>query len=267
MWWRKNLAGERAAARRHSGEGLRLQRGPSISEGTDYAPLVDPNLNPTPGNFDIWHMPPTISVPPGSRLAVGTTVSADYYTVIPIGGSQVMQVGVCLSEPDVQQWVEANIQAMTSVFPSGTGVFLGYDEMRQMNTCELCQSLNLTAGQLLAQNVGQTWTTIQGVAPGVQGYVWGDMFDPLQNATDAYETEDPVIGDIAGSWLGLQPGFIIMNWNLGNLSSSLSWFAGLPGGAPHAFHRSLPGTTTAVTAQRRRRPSSKAPRVSPGSSG
>jgi hypothetical protein len=51
-----------------------------------------------------------------------------------------------------------------------------------------------------------------------------------------------VEGDVSGSWLGLQPGFVIMNWNLGNLPSSLGWFAGLPnGGGPHAFQQIIAG--------------------------
>ena len=44
------------------------------------------------------------------------------------------------------------------------------------------------------------------------------MFDPNHNATPTYQYDYPVEGDLTGSWLGLQPGFIIMNWNLGNLA-------------------------------------------------
>lgn len=207
-------------------------------EGTDYSMISDPSLNPSPGNFDVWHTPPTVTVPTGSALAVGSMVSIDYYTIIPLDGGQ---VGVCLSEPDVQAWVGANITAMTQVFPPKTGIFLGYDEMRQVDSCELCRSKNMTAGQLVAWNVGQTWATISAVTPGVTAYVWDDMFDPNHNATASYQYSYPVEGDLTGSWLGLQPGFVIMNWNLANLTTSLSWFAGENAGSTHSFQQIIAG--------------------------
>ena len=207
-------------------------------EGKDYSMISDPSLNPSPGNFDVWHTPPTVKVPAGSALAVGATVSIDYYTIIPLDGGQ---VGVCLSEPDVQTWVGANITAMNQVFPPKTGIFLGYDEMRQVDSCELCRSKNMTAGQLVAWNVGQTWASISAVTPGVTAYVWDDMFDPNHNATATYQYSYPVEGDLTGSWLGLQPGFVIMNWNLQNLTTSLSWFAGKAPGSSHSFQQIIAG--------------------------
>jgi len=212
--------------------------GTTYTEGKDYAAISDPSLNPSPGNFDVWHTPPTVSVPAGSALAVGANVSIDYYTIIPLDGGQ---VGVCLSEPGVQDWVQANITAMSKVFPAKTGIFLGYDEMRQVDSCELCRAKNMTAGELLAWNVGQTWSSITAVTPGVTAYVWDDMFDPNHNATASYQYAYPVLGDLTGSWLGLQPGFVIMNWNLGNLTKSLSWFAGKQAGNTHAFQQIIAG--------------------------
>jgi hypothetical protein len=212
--------------------------GTTYTEGKDYATISDPNLNPSPGNFDVWHTPPTVAVPAGSSLAVGATVSASYYTIIPLDGGQ---VGVCLSEPGVQDWVKANITAMAKVFPPKTDIFLGYDEMRQVDSCELCRSKNLTAGELLAWNLGQTWSTITSVTPGVTAYLWDDMFNPNHNATASYQYAYPVEGDLTGSWAGLLPGFIIMNWDLGNLTPSLSWFAGKQAGAPHAFQQIIAG--------------------------
>jgi len=130
---------------------------------------------------------------------------------------------------------------MTQVFPPKTGIFLGYDEMRQVDSCELCRSKNMTAGQLVAWNVGQTWATISAVTPGVTAYVWDDMFDPNHNATASYQYSYPVEGDLTGSWLGLQPGFVIMNWNLANLTTSLSWFAGENAGSTHSFQQIIAG--------------------------
>jgi hypothetical protein len=212
--------------------------GKTYVEGTDYAMVVDPNLNSSPGNYDVWHAPPVIGVPAGSSLAVGATVNMSYYTIIPLDGGQ---VGVCLTEPDVQSWVQSNITAMAKVFPAHSGVFLGYDEMRQVDSCELCRSKNVSAGELVADNVKQTWANVTAVTPGVTGYVWDDMFDPNHNATATYQYSYPVLGDLTGSWLGLQPGFIIMNWNLGNLTKSLTWFSGTESAQPHAFQQIIAG--------------------------
>jgi hypothetical protein len=212
----------------------------TYAEGTDYAQVVDPALAAHPGTYDPWHTPPTVSVPAGSKLTTGQTVSMDYYTVVPEIG---WEVSSCLSEPAVQQWNHDNAAALAKVFPAGTGVFLGYDEMRQGDSCELCRSKNQTAGQLLADNLQQTVQTLQGVW-GAQTtfYLWDDMFSPYHNAVnDYYDVE----GDLSGSWAGLPPGAVIMNWNLGQLTKSLKFFSGADTSAtpaqPHAFEQIIAG--------------------------
>ena len=222
---------------RRGGTPLRVYdaSGTTYTEGTDYAAISAPALAAHPGTYDYWHTPPTVTLPAGSTLQLGHTVSIDHYTVIPsISGD----VGVCLTEPSVQTWMAANAQVIQQIFPAGTGLFLGYDEMRHMNTCELCRSKNLDAWPLLAANVQTTWQTLLGVMPGSQGYVWSDMFDPNHNAVNDYYF---VQGDIAGSWAGLPPGIIIMNWNLGNLAKSLTWFSGTQAGQPHGFQEIISG--------------------------
>ncbi|MHB8416456.1 MAG: carbohydrate binding domain-containing protein [Myxococcales bacterium] len=212
--------------------------GTAYTEGQDYAPIVDPNLSPSPGNYDYWHPPPVIAVPGGSKLQLGQTVSVSSYSVMPL--SPTGQVGICLSEPAVQQQLQQRMTLIAELFPS-QAVFLGYDEMRQVNSCELCRSQGLTAGGLLAWNVGQTWATITAVLPNAQGYVWSDMFDPHHNATATYQDEYPVEGDLTGSWAGLPDGITVMNWNLGKLAQSLGWFAGQQAGQPRGFPQIIAG--------------------------
>ena len=50
------------------------------------------------------------------------------------------------------------------------------------------------------------------------------MFDPYHNAVKDYYL---VRGNIAGSWLGLDPSVIMANWNEGHRDESLTWFAKL----------------------------------------
>jgi hypothetical protein len=208
----------------------------TYTEGTDYANVVDPALAAKPGTYDPWHTPPSVAVPAGSKLAVGKAVSMDYYTVVPQIG---WEVSACLSEPAVQQWNHDNAVALAKVFPAGTGVFLDYDEMRQGNSCELCRSKNMTAGQLLAWNVEQTTQTLQAVwGAATKFYFWDDMFNPFHNAVaDYYDVE----GDLSGSWAGLPPGTTIMQWNLGDLAHSLGFFSGSDPRQPHAMEQIIAG--------------------------
>jgi len=191
-----------------------------FAEGTDFAPVADPLLAAHPGSYDGYHAPPTVTLPAGTQLAAGRRVALDHYTVVPIAG---WQVGACLTEPAVQQWVSANAAKLDGLFPANAGLFLAYDEMRHMNSCAACRAKSLTAGQLLAWNVQQTVQTLEAVRAGRQYYFWSDMFDPNHNAHDDYYF---VEGDIAGSWQGLPADAIIMNWNLGGLAASFGWFAG-----------------------------------------
>ncbi len=56
------------------------------------------------------------------------------------------------------QFMVYNIENVSSIFPENTGYFLGYDEMRQMHSCELCAAAQPTAGSLLAWHVGECST-------------------------------------------------------------------------------------------------------------
>jgi hypothetical protein len=212
----------------------------TYAEGADYATVADPALAANPGTYDPWHAPPTVAVPNGSTLQVGATVSMDYYTVVPEIG---WEVSACLTDPDVQTWNTSNAQALASVFPAGTGVMLGYDEMRQGDSCEECRATNLTAGQLLAQNVQQTVATLDAVyGAGTTYYFWDDMFSPYHNAVDDYYD---VEGDLTGSWMGLPPGSVIFNWDLGGLAQSLKFFSGTDATPtppqPHGFQQIIAG--------------------------
>jgi hypothetical protein len=226
---------------RRNGTPLKVYDGAmTYAEGSDYAKVVDPALAAHPGTYDPWHTPPVVTVPSGSKLTDGATVSMDYYTVVPQIGWEVTS---CLTDPAVQKWNDSNAKALAAVFPKGTGVFLGYDEMRQGDSCEECRAKGLTAGQLLAWNVEQTVATLDGVwGKGTAYYFWDDMFSPYHNAVPNYYD---VEGDLTGSWQGLPPGTVIMNWNLGDLTKSLTFFSGTDKSVtppqPHAMQQIIAG--------------------------
>jgi len=206
---------------RRSGAPLRIYHPDSkmeLVEGMDVEPIRDPNLTANPQGG--YHEPPSPQLPPGTRLKPGDKVAIDFYAMQPAFGHQ---LNLCLTEPAVQAWDLENARTIAAVVPPKTGFFLMYDEMRQMNSCALCRSRHLSAGELLAWHASETIRRFEALRPGSSIYVWSDMFDPYANAHDHYFL---VEGDLAGSWKGLPPAVTIMNWNQEHLRESLKWFSG-----------------------------------------
>ena len=99
------------------------------------------------------------------------------------------------------------------------GYMMSHDEIRTLNQDEACRRRNLTAGQILADNV----RACRALLKPAKAYVWNDMFDPYHNAKDNYYL---VRGTLAGSWEGVPKDALIMNWNSGKPKESLAFFAG-----------------------------------------
>jgi hypothetical protein len=199
-----------------------------FKEGRDFNYVCDPVLSAPQTVFrDLYHAPVHVTLPPGTRLHPGQTVAMDYYAAFPIPGDQ--QMAMCLTEPAVFRWVENNARAAKTVLPAGGEILLGYDELRQANSCAGCRSKHMTAGELLAWNVNKTVGIYHQTMPGTPLWVWNDMFDPAHNARANYYY---VEGDLAGSWKGLPAEVGIVNWNLSHLRQSLEWFAGTNAAQP-----------------------------------
>ncbi len=206
-------------------------------EGTDFNPILDPQL--VSGAYypfsNFYHTPVTVTLPATTSLAPGQKVAIDYYAVQPI--AQNADVGICLTETGAQKWLQQNAQAIVNNMP-GMNYMLSYDEMRHMDSCGSCKAKNMTPGQLLGWHVTNTASLYQSLAPSASLYTWSDMFDPYHNAVDHYYL---VEGNIAGSWAGVPANFKIMNWNLGNLTNSLTWFSGLNLQQPTAYKQVIAG--------------------------
>ena len=207
-------------------------------EGSDIDPIADPQLAsgtlyPFKG---FYHTPGTVTLPATTSLQPGQTVAIDYYAVQTVQTDG--DVGVCLTEPGAQNWLQQNAQAVFANTPPGMSFLLAYDEMRHMNSCATCKAKNLTPGQLLASHVASTYNLYHSLAPSASFYIWSDMFDPNHNAVNNYYF---VEGDITGSWTGLPANLTVMNWNLGNLTNSLTWFSGLNSQQPTRFKQVIAG--------------------------
>ncbi len=210
----------------------------TFNEGTDFNYVSDRQMSSARDPFyNEWHTAPTVTLPAGTNLKPGQVVGMDSYSIFPVPGGE-HQVGLCLTEPGVMNWLTKNAQAIDSVLPPTGGYFLSYDEMRQMDSCGGCKAKNMTPGQLLAWHVQQSTQVYRAAGPNAPLYVWSDMFDPYHNAVNNYAS---VEGDLKGSWQGLPSDITIMNWNLGNLTNSLKWFAGKNSAQPVAFKQIISG--------------------------
>ena len=188
---------------RRSGTPLKVyDQSQTFQEGTDFEPIT--------------HTTSTVRIPPASRIRDGQDVSIDYYSVTTIEGEG---VGVCLSDPQVQQWAAFNARTVSDLLPTDSPLFLQHDEMRHMNSCASCRRMQMSAGQLLAWSLRRLIPSL----PSRSLYIWSDMFDPWHNAHDHYYY---VEGDLAGSWKGLPQNVTVMNWNNGpHRRSSLEFFS------------------------------------------
>jgi hypothetical protein len=207
-------------------------------EGSDYNPVLDPDMHaPTkPAFHNVFHWPPSMTLPAGTQLTPGQIVAADFYAVFPMTANT--QTAVCLTEPAVYKWLGQNARAVKKALPPESAILFSYDELRQANSCFACRSKNLTAGQLVAWSIGKTIQIYQNAIPSAQLFVWNDMFDPYHNAHDGYYY---VEGDLAGSWKGVPAEVSIMNWNLDHLTESLTWFSGRDPRQPTAHRQIIAG--------------------------
>ena len=182
-------------------------------EGKDYEPIVDPQLGNKPykGEYKSWHEPPVIRT---RGIADGTELRISWYHPAIIYDGQ---VSCCPSEPKTMELLADEAKRLKAAF--GTrGYMMSHDEIRTLNWDEACTKRGLDAGQILAVNVRACTKLLEGST-----YVWSDMFDPHHNAVagDYYL----VRGSLAGSWEGLDPSVVIMNWNFGKRDQSLQFFA------------------------------------------
>jgi hypothetical protein len=180
--------------------------------GQDYEPIVDPRMGNKPwkGEYTAWHEPPIIrtKLPDGTKLRVSW-----YHPAIIYDG----QVSACPSEPATMELLADQAKRVKEAF-GARAYMMSHDEFRTMNWDEACMKRNMDAGQILADNVKQCAKLLEGS----RVYVWSDMFDPYHNAVKDYYL---VRGDLSGSWEGLDPSVVIVNWNFGKRDQSLKFFA------------------------------------------
>ena len=204
---------------RRPGAPLVVQKedGPILTEGHEFARVVDPNMGTHPwnGSYDIWHESPIIKtgLPDGTRLRVS------WHHAMTVHDDQAM---ICPSEPRTIELLRDQARRMHAAW-GAKGYMMSHDEIRVFNWCQACQRRNLDAGAMLADNVKTCIRILRETNPAGKIYVWSDMFDPNHNAHRDYYL---VRGDLTGSWEGLDKDVIIVPWYFDKRKESLGFFAG-----------------------------------------
>lgn len=223
LWWRNPRLEECAPVNvlRRPGAPFIVREeasGRELREGEDFEPYADPKLgrNPYAGEYQPWHEPAPLRVP---GMPDGTRLRVSYFHPHVIHDHQVC---ACVSEPAFMRLLERQAADVFRLWQAKSHM-MSHDEWRVLNWCQACVSRNLTPGQIAASNIRECSAILRAAAPGARQFVWSDMFDPHHNARPSYYL---VNGDLAGSWEGLDPEVVIVNWNSGKAAESLRFFAG-----------------------------------------
>jgi hypothetical protein len=189
-------------------------------EGRDFETWEYPQMGrvPFPGSYEIVHPDPPIVLTPDSRIRDRQRLRVSYYHTRRIVDTSVC---CCLAAEELFEHLERQVRFMHDLFAPRT-YLMNHDEIRLAGWCELCNSPDVTTGDLLAANVRRCTRIIRDVNPEAEILVWSDMFDPFHNAVDNYWYTR---GTMRGSWEGLDPGVVIANWNRGHPRESLTFFA------------------------------------------
>ncbi len=203
---------------RRPGAPLVVQRenGPALTEGVDFAAFKDSSMGVYPWNgcYDVYHTPPQLQV----NATNGTRLRASYSHAVTVYDDQAM---ICPSEPATTNLLWDQARRVHAAFHA-SGYMMSHDEIRILNWCPACQQRHMDAGAMLADNVQTCANILRQVNPGGQIYVWSDMFDPFHNAHANYYL---VRGNLANSWLGLDPQLVIVPWYLDARTNTLQFFS------------------------------------------
>jgi hypothetical protein len=149
------------------------------------------------------------------RRPDGTVLTAAWQHAAIVNGSQ---VSCCVSQPGTWVALADEARRMRALWGPGRYLMM-FDEIRALGGDSACVRTGRDAGTILADAVRRSAALL----PLDTLYVWGDMFDPTQNAVPGFFL---VRGNLRGSWTGLADRVGIVNWNSPRARESLHFFAG-----------------------------------------
>jgi hypothetical protein len=182
------------------------------TEGKDYAPLIDAQLNPYKDDQEAL----PLKVLPGGAIHEGDKLKVSWYHSMVINDSQVT---ICMAEPEVYQIIDHEVKLLAEHLQPRS-VLLNMDEIRMGGTCKACQGRDM--GELLGESVTKIAAILRDHIPSVEVYIWSDMFDPNHNAHGNYYL---VNGDFTNSWKHVPKSLIMTVWGGEPREASLHFFA------------------------------------------
>lgn len=186
--------------------------GTVYEEGKDFLRLEDPAYSP----YRVDREAPVLRLAPNSRIRNGQRLRASWYHSQKIHESQIT---VCMGEPELYEIFDHEA-ALLAKHLQPRKVLLNMDEVRMGGTCEACRGRDMAA--LLGECVRRQVEALRRHNPGVEVYIWSDMFDPNHNAHGDYYL---VEGDFTGSWKHVPKDLIMAVWGGKPRPESLKFFA------------------------------------------
>lgn len=181
-------------------------------EGRDYAPLEDPDYNPSRLDRD-W---PALRLLPGGRIRDGQRLRVSWYHPQAIFK---WLVPVCMGEPALHEIFDHESRLLAERLHPRR-VMLNMDEIRMGGTCRACQGRDMA--EVLGECVTRQAQALRRHNPGAEIYIWSDMLDPTHNARASYYF---VKGGFAGSWKHIPKDLVIAVWGDKPREQSLRFFA------------------------------------------
>ena len=182
-----------------------------------------------------------LTIPAGSRITNGSKPKVSYCMQAIVANYAMVPSNACHQE----YWdtMSAGATRVNQLLSTPHSYLIAYDEWRIANWDSACRATNkqvngvdadMTGGEYMAYAEKQTETIVKQANPSAELLVWGDMFDPYQNAVSKYYVVNGPINNVIqggteihkGSWTGVSPSTTILNWNDQNKADSLKFFAG-----------------------------------------
>lgn len=195
--------------------------GAIYTEGKDYEPILDSVIFTRRGDFGPYHTPPTVRKISSGKIKNGDTLLVTYFHPLTcvadndVNGS----VMVSMSEDTLYKLIQDEVTRINTLFQPNK-FFMAHDEIRAFGWDSADLKRNISAADMLADNIKKCDSIIKKTAK-VQNFIWSDMLDSLHNAVNNYYL---VNGDLRGVWDKVPKDLVIVNWNLGRLDESLSFF-------------------------------------------
>jgi hypothetical protein len=147
-----------------------------------------------------------LAIPAGSRIADGAELKVSWSQRAEMIGPPFANA----SHPKYFDVERGIAQKLDGLFGHPPGFMMTYDEWRVANWDPAAG--DVTAGQYMAETVRRTTQLLREINPRYELFIWGDMFDPNENAQPKYFMCN---GPVTDSWKGLSKDTIVMTWEGG----------------------------------------------------